>query len=213
MVTHELVGPEEVFDTRTQETRCKSSRFPSLLVTIGTSDEQLENGIYEPCIFSVEVSLNDEAKTHLLSFPAEVMFCRDMMEKEVFTLLDSYSEDWGLVAKHIFGKKNMKTGRGGFVTGNVLLFNCTEYDVSPILFEPDFDMEALVRDIVSMCNVVFSDEEDSDINYFVFLGNTKDCPIDKRWKEKFSKPPFTVINGKYPNTFYAVLRVVSCGYY
>lgn len=211
MIKHDLVGPNERFDEISNRVKCRSEKYPYITVTIGTSDEQLNQGILVPTVFSGRAALDDAGQNPLISFAAEAMFGQGMSEGEVFTIWDSYSLDWGLVAEHLFLKPYGMKKANRFKVGNVILLNAIDYEVSPIIFEPEFDMEAFIRTFVSLCNVAIGEEEDDDINYFVFLGNTELAPVDREWKQKFTEQGFTIIEGDYPNTFYAVLRVVSCG--
>ena len=104
-------------------------------------------------------------------------------------VMDSYDQDLGTVGIELFDKLG-----DVYPVGNIALL---DYSGGPYpsdeIFTDEFDMNALVDGIVAVCDVLMlSPQRKAD--YFVFYGNAEMWPPDKKWKLKFKKSGYHVID-------------------
>jgi hypothetical protein len=98
-----------------------------------------------------------------------------------FEVMDSYSADMGAIGYELFVRRCKR-----YPAGNLVILDY-QGDVEPHddLFEKDFDLLALIDDIVFVCNGLMVTQQ-RKADYFVFYGHEGVCPSDVKWEKRLA---------------------------
>jgi hypothetical protein len=116
-------------------------------------------------------------------------------------VMDAYDADYGVVGFELFDERCEK-----YPAGNVVMFDFSggAYP-SNDLFADEFDMNALIDDIIKVCNKLMLDSK-RKADYFVFYGNESMWPPDAQWKKKLRASGCDIIDYEWGGTFIAVSK-------